>query len=270
MPASSTELARLAGPKSKDLVSDTIKRWEEKIRERIRSEMALKLVDDPGSRKEVQRVAVMITDGLPLALIPYEQDLKEKLEEIAGLFRPHLQNLKDSFVELQQLLKELGTRDPRWAERAEKEESGIVGVQRLVRDLMELAEQAKFAEKLKQIDEDVLGAYFPLGKNPSHIYIMAPIPIIEIYWTVIGAVARIIQVDIEGLTIAVMAHELAHAYSHLGADTDGKRWDDRAFCASDGYIKEGIAQYYTAKVMKWFRQRHNDSPYHAYAELLKA
>ena len=139
----------------------------------------------------------------------------------------------------------------------------------MVEELLELAERATFAETLKKIDEDVLGAYFPLGKNPHNIYLMTPIPIIEIYWTVIGAVAKTIQVDIEGLTIAVLAHELAHAYSHLGADTDGTRWEDLAFCNSDVPIKEGIAQYYTERVMQWFQKRQIETPYHAYAELLK-
>jgi len=43
-----SELARMAGPKCQETVSAAMKRWEEKIRERVRLEMALKLADDSG------------------------------------------------------------------------------------------------------------------------------------------------------------------------------------------------------------------------------
>ena len=31
--------------------------------------------------------------------------------------------------------------------------------------------------------------------------------------------------DVEALTYVVLAHELAHAYTHLGRDIDGNAWD---------------------------------------------
>ena len=269
MATSSNELARLAGPKSKEIVAATVKRWEEKMRERLRLEMALKLTDDSGWRREVQRVKVTLSDGLPRALVTYERDLKENFEEIAGLFRPQLQALMESSSELQELLGELSQRDGKWSARRGAEQAGIEAFRKLVQDLLNLAEQAKLTEELKKINEDVLGAYFPLGKNSQNIFVGTPVPFIEIYWTVIGAVARTIGVDIEGLTIVVLAHELAHAYSHLGADTDGNRWEEHAFCRSDVSIKEGIAQYYTEKVMHWFEERHSEKPYHAYTKLLE-
>ena len=141
----------------------------------------------------------------------------------------------------------------------------IEGLQKLVTYLLDLAARATLTERLSRINEDVLGAYFPLGKNSKR----PGAPVIEIYWTVIGAVGKTIEVDIEGLTLVVLAHELAHAYSHLGADTDGNRWKDKAFCDSDVSIKEGIAQYYTEKVVKWLGQRYSGNSNNAYAGLLK-
>ncbi|SPE24671.1 hypothetical protein SBA3_1090027 [Candidatus Sulfopaludibacter sp. SbA3] len=35
----------------------------------------------------------------------------------------------------------------------------------------------------------------------------------------------------------------------------GNRSPDRAFCQSQVFIKEGIAQYYTDKGVEWFQQR---------------
>jgi hypothetical protein len=260
-----SEVARMAGPKCRDTVSAAMKRWEEKIRERVRLEMALKLADDSGWGRQVQRVAVNISDGLPVALLRHERDLTRKLVEIAGMFRSDLLGFSEAATALQELLDRLGAIDNSWADRAKVERANIVGLERLAAELLELAARATFTDKLKTIEEDILGAYFPVGKKPKG----GGPPVIEIYWIVIGAVAKAIQVDVEGLALTVLTHELAHAYSHLGADTDGNRWADQAFCESTIFIKEGIAQYYTEKVVQWFHQRNIAAPSNAYTELLK-
>jgi hypothetical protein len=63
-------------------------------------------------------------------------------------------------------------------------------------------------------------------------------------------VARILDVSVEGLTIAVLAHELVHAYTHVGSDIDGEQWDTNAFAEAELRIVEGLAQFYTAIVCK--------------------
>ncbi len=181
------------------------------------------------------------------------------------MFRPDLQAVSNGSAALIQLLERLSSIDTAWANRMNAEMPRIEALQTLVLELLELAKRATFSDTLKKIDEDVLGAYFPLGKKLKG----AGSPVIELYWTVIGAVAKTIEVDVEGLTLTVLAHELSHAYSHLGADTDGNRWPDDAFCQSEVFIKEGIAQYYTEKIVLWFGQRHIGAPHHAYSELLK-
>jgi hypothetical protein len=134
-----------------------------------------------------------------------------------------------------------------------------------VEELLELSERATLIEVLGKIDEDILGAYFPLGRAPGH----HGVAVIEIYWSVIGAFAKSLEIDVEGLTVTVLAHELAHAYSHKGADTNGDRWGDVAFCNSTVFIKEGIAQYYTEKIIRWLRLRNLETPHAAYSRLLK-
>ena len=49
----------------------------------------------------------------------------------------------------------------------------------------------------------------------------------------------------EALTVVVLAHELSHAHTHLGADIDLERWDSRAFSETGGDLAGGLAQYYT-------------------------
>ena len=64
----------------------------------------------------------------------------------------------------------------------------------------------------------------------------------------IGLIAQILGLDTEDLTVIVLAHELAHAYTHRAQDIDGKAWDTTGFAKSGHDLKEGLAQYYTAQV----------------------
>src|SRR5262249_44577334 len=61
-------------------------------------------------------------------------------------------------------------------------------------------------------------------------------------------VAAMLGVEPEALTAVVLAHELAHAYTHVGADIDGDRWASKSFADSQHALKEGLAQYYTERV----------------------
>jgi hypothetical protein len=92
-------------------------------------------------------------------------------------------------------------------------------------------DEIRAVEKIIGIDEDVLGAYF------------FRVPEIRLYWVVIGITARALGVPPDALTIVVLAHELAHAYTHLGRDIDNERWDTERFAKSDLDIVEGLAQY---------------------------
>ena len=41
-----------------------------------------------------------------------------------------------------------------------------------------------------------------------------------------------------------------HAYTHVGADADGRRWGTTAFQRTDRALLEGLAQYYTCRVLE--------------------
>jgi hypothetical protein len=99
-------------------------------------------------------------------------------------------------------------------------------------------------EKVKAIDRDILGAYF-----------FHDIPIVELYWMVIALVAGLTGVSVEALTVVVLMHELAHAYSHLGRDIDGNRWDISDFQHAERAVTEGLAQFYTASICSKLEQR---------------
>lgn len=107
--------------------------------------------------------------------------------------------------------------------------------------------------KLKQsaIREDVLGVYrFNPPTQPSGGDTDDANARIELFWGVIGLVSRLLGVSLEGLTVKVLAHKLARAYTHVGADADGRRWGTTAFQRTDRALLEGLAQYCTCRVLE--------------------
>jgi len=79
---------------------------------------------------------------------------------------------------------------------------------------------------------------------------------IRLYWGVIGLVSEWLGCSVEDLTVVVLTHELAHAYTQLGADIAGWRWPATAFAAAELGLKEGLAQYYTDRVLRRLGPRH--------------
>ena len=114
-----------------------------------------------------------------------------------------------------------------------------------------LQESATFnlAQWILDVDEDVLGTYryyLPDPRHPSQR--RRQDSWIELYWAVIGLFARLLVVSIEDLTVVVMAHELAHAYTHRGTDIDGLAWSPEDFAGTEHGLKEGLAQQYASAV----------------------
>jgi hypothetical protein len=66
----------------------------------------------------------------------------------------------------------------------------------------------------------------------------------------------------------VAAHELAHAYTHLGRDIDGERWTTESFAATNLAIAEGLAQFYAKVICKKLETRFPAAS-EAYERLLK-
>lgn len=98
--------------------------------------------------------------------------------------------------------------------------------------------ELKLVEEIRSINMDILGAYY------------FAVPVITIHWMVIGIVAGILDVDVEDLTYVVLAHELAHAFTHRGGDIDGIQWDTKEFQKVELPIVEGLAQFYTEQICR--------------------
>ena len=108
--------------------------------------------------------------------------------------------------------------------------------------------------EILSVESDVLGVYeisphhsrtrYPPPNDGSPRGDKEPNPArIRLFWAVIGVVAACRSWSVEDLTIVVLTHELAHAYTQLGADLDGRRWPPKAFSEADVSLKEGLAQH---------------------------
>jgi hypothetical protein len=103
----------------------------------------------------------------------------------------------------------------------------------LAADLLQKAKEFDPVRWILDVNEDVLGVYEPARG------------VVVLYWGVIDLVAQMLAVSTQALTVVVLAHELAHAYSHCGLDIDGGSWPTEAFVSSERGFREGLAQYYT-------------------------
>jgi hypothetical protein len=113
----------------------------------------------------------------------------------------------------------------------------------LAEELLRAVSGFDLAKRILAIEGDVLGAYFP----PQRKWHTVRPPYTELYWAVIGLIAQLFGTSATSLTVIVLAHELAHAFTQVGADIEGYRWEPEIFHGAEIGLKEGVAQYYTAK-----------------------
>lgn len=231
--ATTAALAKLLkefDPELEERVRQTFRQWNTVLRDQLRNEMGLRL----SVGEDTQSVPVRVVPGFPE---PFRQAV-EGIPPGAWRFLLQLPALESTVSGLDSLVNLYSGQEP----------FGIPDG--IPPDLPPFVEDSKFfcqhlvdalhridvREKLKRINEDVLGAYFFNMRT------------IDLYWMVLGLVARILGVSVESLTVVVATHELAHAYSHLGRDIDGTVWETQDFRSSDLEIVEGVAQFYTEAV----------------------
>jgi hypothetical protein len=237
-----------ASPGIRNTIDRTHKQWNTILRDFLRSETGLRLAVGGDS----QSVPVRVVDGMP-------RRFAEVITQFDGfewllLNRPavaaavsgtqFMERHAEKFLAL-------------WAEEGgPSDEQEIRRVQETAANWLNKLNAMKALEQITGIDEDVLGAYF------------FRIPEVRLYWIVIGIIARALGVSAESLTIVVLAHELAHAYTHLGRDIDNERWETERFAGADLDIVEGLAQFYTQTLCARLDQR-MPAALEAYQALLK-
>lgn len=215
-----------SSPGIREAVERTVKQWNNILRDVLRSETALRL--SVGS--ESQAVPVRVVAAVP-------QPFAEVMRELAGLEhlllnRPAIMAAASGTAFMAGVADK--AREVWGAAAGPSGRDEITRVQQTAQAWLKELDRVQAIEKITGINEDVLGAYF------------FRIPEIRIYWVVIGITACALGISAEALTVVVLAHELAHAYTHLGRDIDSVRWDTERFALAELDIVEGLAQFYTA------------------------
>jgi hypothetical protein len=235
-------------------VDNTYKRIYSEVREIIRSETGLLLnrqefKKDPKNRKKNISVPIKLLPGFPEDLQKKQFDQIDELVLLISPYRRKIEQIKDGLCSIKPLVSELfndGYGERLGIGQADK----FTNVSEFIEKLLKIIDQKDPVKQILSVNRDILGIYsyrvYRYNRPQLELFYQDPFTgHIEIYWALIGLIAGMLGIDIEALTAVVIIHEVAHAYTHLGADIDGKRWDSRWFAQSEHELKEGIAQYYT-------------------------
>jgi hypothetical protein len=247
------ELLEQVPPETEDIVNKTRIRFNTTIRQMLRQETGLRLGGSKNKEDELQdghSIRVFVEPGVPEELERLRFDEHEWLAIMLAPMCSELSALRMSANTISQGLINKLPKDI----TEEGRFSGVGGDLMKVRDfsdhLLEIAQSLNLVKKLHAINEDIFGHY--IWRSSGNEQTTASI---NLYWGAIGLVARSLNISVQGLTIKVLAHELAHAFTHLGADIDGHRWRDKDFGEAKREVKEGLAQYYTSRIVNRLKDR---------------
>jgi hypothetical protein len=233
-------------PDAEERVRRTRDRLNQNIREILRQETGLRFrrIATAPQPSESVTVRVQLVPGLPTSLQARQISDKDRLAALIAPWRDSLEQLSDSAKETGYLAVRLW-KDPLGSALVGEGEPHLDAVIDLAERLLSEARKFDLAGWILKVDEDVLGAYvYTVPHFDKYGRLVRRDPWIELYWGVIGLLARVLAVSVEDLTVVVLSHELAHAYTQLGSDIDGSAWEPADFAHSDLSLKEGLAQYY--------------------------
>ncbi len=229
------DILKAHDPEMRARVERAFKQWNLILRDYLRTEMALRLTVGDDTRA----IPVYVVDGLPK---PFAL-LMERYVDTAWLLLNRA--VIDNTVKGLELVAEKYGKISTW-EAFQQPPATAEEIQHAcdyVKRLVGLMGEIELHQRIGKIEQDILGAYF--FRTPR----------IELYWMVIGLIAATLNVSVEAMTIVVLTHELAHAYSHLGRDIDGQRWETEAFAGTEIPVVEGLAQFYTNVVCQKLQSR---------------
>ena len=265
-----TTLLEQVAPEVRVTVQRTRDRTRSVLQEALRAEcrLAMQTPKELDEHRAGARVPVEIAPGCPSAFLEMEFDWETELIELLIPYRSSLMAVSSGAEELLNLC-EILTKGPAYSVLEPVPTPEIRATSDFATKCLKILKDRDPIQRILLVESDVLGEYryeikpphadrtfFDEGIgevdddtmiNPAHI---------RLYWAVIGFFAKWTGWRVEDLTIVVLAHELAHAYTQLGSDIDGRRWPASIFSRTDTALKEGLAQYYTDRVLRRLRQRY--------------
>lgn len=233
----------LLPPDAEERVRRLVKHANHVVREHIRSETGLRMVDPDGAARSGAPVSVV--DGFSPAFAGLVAGKPDPVLWALVSGQSRLGRLVDGLNFLLGLWPRLSRWDHLPPALADAEPA-LERTREVADELQKVVVALKLIEQMKEIREDILGCY-RVQDGRSRV---------EIYWMPIAIVASMLELQIEDVAIVTLAHELAHAYTHLGRDIDGKEWDSEDFFASDKDVTEGLAQSYAMAVSYRLMQRY--------------
>lgn len=244
------ELIRKLPKDTQERVEKARKRFNVAVREILRQETGLRL-NRPGRERletvteEMVIVPIAVVPGMPQPLKEMEFSPEDAELLLLGQHRAELLMIQEGLPGVYSLILEMMAAKNALVTDGPYRSSAETLLEWTER-LLKILEDANPVKKLLAVNEDVLGAY----RYSPREWGREPHSNIELYWCIIGLVAQMLGTPVDALTVVVLAHECAHAYTHLGTDIDGERWDSKAFSQSEVSLTEGLAQYYTYRVCK--------------------
>jgi hypothetical protein len=241
-----SELLKVIPSDTQKVVTRVRDETNQAVRERLRQLTGFRFggTRKPGTEDEfadAMPVRVTLIPGLPAELLDASIADDEWARSILSLHRPALEDLRSGGEDLLGVVPQL-LQDRIGAELLAGRDEALRTIIQLAEELLRTVGSFDLARKILAVEGDVLGAYFP----PERKWYDVKPPHIELYWAVIGLIAPLLGVSTGSLTAVVLVHELAHAFTQVGADIEGYRWEVESFHAAELALKEGVAQYYTA------------------------
>lgn len=238
-------------------VKSTRERTQSAIRDALRSECRLvfRTPEDTDENRSGASVSVEVAPGHPEVLRGFSYPDDYRIALILARYRYSLEMTIEGVPPLAHLHEELVEVGANQFSNPENQRS-VRQVSNWTRALLQVLDNKDPLKRILAYNEDILGIYsytwHPL-LNSEHDANKA---VIKLYWGIIGLVADLLGCTVEDLTIVVLTHELAHAYTQVGADIEGRRWQASLFAKADVELKEGLAQYYTERILNRFRIKH--------------
>ena len=258
------DLMRMLPPETEAEVRRTVRRLNAPIRQALRAETGLRLQqsadEETGEAGATFTVRVAVDTALPDRLESFEI---EEEKALAVLLAPWSSVLGTTGYNLDAILRRLLPsimRNATWGERFGGADATLHGALMCVRALHEESQHydlihALFDHRVETVHDDILGSYDPRPNGTRDAESR-----IEIYWGVVGLFAQVLGAPLDSVTAVVLAHELAHAYTHAGLDIDGVRWKSSDFRRSEVAIVEGLAQYYAERALARIVRQCPDGP----------
>ncbi len=238
MPITLSELLRRVDPKTEERVEGARRRANTTVRNLLRDRTRLSFSFEDEGQRRVRQVSVTLDPGRPHNLqdIEFDDDILVLLElskvrtllEAGALRWSNYQSVNQMLAANESI--QMQPLDGALFEHHQER----------FKELLQVLDTRDPLQKILHLEHDILGEY-SYGTN----FYGEEVGEVFIYWGIIGLVSDLLGVNVEDLTIVVLAHELAHAYTHQGFEIDGTQWESKRFKSVDKSVKEGLAQYFT-------------------------